>query len=301
MKHAARLAISLVIAWMVASSLSARPNGARSGSGGQGGHASSGGHAGFSSGGAGHSAGHAVAHSMGRLFGGGHSKRSTSTPDLDPFTSAGAARPKGRKPSGSWVMTTGSPFHHHHHGFGNDFPFGNRLPFFPHNGFGCEGLGFSHRRFFGNELNCFSGGFVFDPFFLDDFSSGFAGDAAGNERDNPAAASLAAMEEEADADAEAMASATYLPQNESGGPAETLNAGLGLPTDANRDQDFTLLQLRDGSQYGLTYYRIDGDELHYRTTYGGQGSVKLDRIDAPKTKQLNAERGIVFTLKPESR
>jgi hypothetical protein len=60
------------------------------------------------------------------------------------------------------------------------------------------------------------------------------------------------------------------------------------------------LQLRDGSIYGLTDYWAEDGELHYTTTYGGQNSVPLKRIDFEKTVQLNADRGVEFVLPPEA-
>jgi hypothetical protein len=301
--YALRFATLLVIAWMVVSGLDARSSGTGGGSGqhgGSGGHASSGGHAGhggFSSGAAGHSVGHAIGHSVGRLFG-GHGKKNGTTPDLDPFTSTAAVHAKNAGPSGSWVMTAGSRFHHHHHPFFNDFPFGNRFPFFPRNGFGFAGCGgFPRRRFFsGDGFNCFETGFFFDPFFVDDFSIAFAGGSAEEGSDNPAANSMASMEAESDTDAQVFSSGAYVSEPESRDQTESANGGIGVPNDTKNEEAVTLLQLRDGSMYGLTRYSLEGDTLRYRTTYGGEGSVKLDRIDLAKTKQLNAEREIIFDL-----
>jgi hypothetical protein len=59
----------------------------------------------------------------------------------------------------------------------------------------------------------------------------------------------------------------------------------------------TLLQLKDGSMYGLTSYWVEGGELHYVTNYGGANAISLDRIDLAKTVQLNASSGQAFILK----
>jgi hypothetical protein len=61
----------------------------------------------------------------------------------------------------------------------------------------------------------------------------------------------------------------------------------------------TLLQLRDGSMYGLTDYWVEGGELHYRTTYGGENSLPFERIDFAKTVQLNTDRDVPFVLPPQ--
>jgi hypothetical protein len=62
----------------------------------------------------------------------------------------------------------------------------------------------------------------------------------------------------------------------------------------------TLLQLKDGSMYGLTAYWVEGGELHYVTNYGGANAIPLDRIDLAKTVQLNASRGQAFVLQEKS-
>ncbi|MGD0839726.1 MAG: hypothetical protein ABSA32_01080 [Candidatus Acidiferrales bacterium] len=58
----------------------------------------------------------------------------------------------------------------------------------------------------------------------------------------------------------------------------------------------TMLQLKDGSIYGLTAYWVEGGELHYFTNYGGANVIPLDRIDLAKTVQLNAAHGQAFVL-----
>jgi len=62
----------------------------------------------------------------------------------------------------------------------------------------------------------------------------------------------------------------------------------------------TLLQLKDGSMYGVTEYWVDGSELHYVTNYGGANAIPLDRIDLAKTVQLNASHGQAFVLTEKS-
>ena len=60
----------------------------------------------------------------------------------------------------------------------------------------------------------------------------------------------------------------------------------------------TLLQLRDGSMYGLTRYWVEGNSLHYVTDYGGSNSVALDHIDVVKTKQLTLHRELHLSCPP---
>ena len=71
--------------------------------------------------------------------------------------------------------------------------------------------------------------------------------------------------------------------------------------DAQDAQPVTLLQLVDGPMYGLTDYWIEGNQLRYVTTYGGQNSVPIERIDFAKTAELNADQGVEFVLRPKSK
>jgi len=72
------------------------------------------------------------------------------------------------------------------------------------------------------------------------------------------------------------------------------------PNGMRAERPITLLQLVDGSMYGLTDYWVKDGELHYTTTYGGQNSLPLERIDFEKTVQLNADRGVPFVVRPQS-
>jgi hypothetical protein len=126
---------------------------------------------------------------------------------------------------------------------------------------GCTNFGFSPRHFgFGGGFNCFNDGIFFDPFLLGGFSV------------------LGPVPEPIDTDQ----------------PRDS-----GLSNDSNGDQQVTLLQLLDGSMYGLTSYHVVGHELHYTTDYGAQNSVPLDRIDFTQTLNLNAERHVPFVLEPK--
>jgi hypothetical protein len=72
------------------------------------------------------------------------------------------------------------------------------------------------------------------------------------------------------------------------------------PNGMKAERPITLLQLRDGSMYGLTDYWISDGVLHYTTTYGGQNSLPFERIDLQKTVQLNANRDVPFVLLPQA-
>jgi len=56
------------------------------------------------------------------------------------------------------------------------------------------------------------------------------------------------------------------------------------------------IYLKDGSSYGVTDYWLADGNLHYVTTYGGENSISVERLDLQKTVDENAGRGVNFTL-----
>jgi hypothetical protein len=313
MKLWTRAAVVMLAAFLAAMGLNARPGGSGSG-GGPGGHSGSGGHGGrggFSSGrssgpSSGRGVGHALGHSFGHFFG-HHGKAPSSAHDVAPPL-AGAAVQHGKVVQLPGPQIVSSPARRRlHHRPINDFPFGDRFLFFPPGpgfGFGgCADFGFPRHRFsFHDDFNCFAGGFFFDPFFIAEFSGPFFGSPAflpfNNQRlDYVPDDSTAAPPPEA-SPGQPSGSADL---TESGGSTQNAATNNAAPVDkAKSEQPVTLLQLRDGSMYGLVYYWVEEGQLHYTTTYGGQDSLGLDRIDLEKTVQLNAERGIQFVLRPKT-
>lgn len=293
---------------MLAGLLSSGSLGARSGGGGHGGH---GGHGGFTSGrssgpSSGKGVGHAIGHSFGHLFG-RRSKPPKSTDGMDPplTGAAGLHRDAAQLPQPSVIVSPPRPIVPHRPI--NDFPFGDRFLFFPHRSTfafgGCQSFAFPRYPLWsGNDFNCFAGGFFFDPFLIGGLSGSFLGGPV----------FLSSNDQRFD----------YVPDDLTGkspaeiGPAQPSDSGEpgegGVatqdPTTNNSalvdkmksEPPATLLQLRDGSMYGLVDYWVEDGQLHYTTTYGGQNSVELDRIDPEKTVQLNAERGIQFVLRAKT-
>jgi hypothetical protein len=177
-----------------------------------------------------------------------------------------------------------------HHKQGEAFIFGQRflLPRRRSFGFGgCAAYGSpANSFFFGNGFNCFNGGiFFFDPFFFGFTSSSWYGSPgwSGNVSIVPTEAPLPVSPGESDS----------VDRNSSNAEG---NEGK---EHAKHESPVTLLQLRDGSMYGLTEYWVEGDELHYFTTYGGEDSVPLGHVDFEKTIKLNADRGVEFVLRPK--
>jgi hypothetical protein len=259
------------------------------GHGGSGGHGSSG-HGGHLSGGAsskhssGQSMGHSIGHSLARLF--GHRGQGTSAAGLTAMPSEHgrvSALPESvlqasdRHPRDRIVFRPSSGFFLRHRAFG----FGE-----------CLDGWFEHNLRFGDSWNCSSDGFFFDPFFFGWFSgSPSYGSAFGGIRFRGGTEPESAAWSPAD------------PRTFSDATNETANSSDSITSSRNGVEavsPITLLQLRDGSMYGLTDYWVKDGELHYRTTYGGENSLPLERIDFARTVQLNADRDVPFVLPPQS-
>ena len=305
MKPWTRTAVVMLAGLLATMGLPAHPG--RSG-GGPGGHSGSGGHGGrggFSSGrssraSTGTGVGHAISHSLGRLFG-RQSKTASSAYDMAiPLTGTPGLHGAILQPPAQIISA------HARHRFPRrpeDFPFGDRFLFFPPRagfGFGgCASFGFPRHPFsFNDDFNCFAGGFFFDPFFIGRFSEPFI-DRSPFQPFNDQMPDYVPDDSTAEARPAQSSNATGL--SESRGGTQSLATNHAAPVNQPKsEQSVTLLQLRDGSMYGLVAYWVEDGQLHYTTTYGGQNSLELDRIDLEKTVQLNAERGIQFVLHPRT-
>ena len=261
---------------------------------------SSGQHAGGGHVGGGHFGGfssHGSSHSFGRIFGGHSNARGKG--------SAHAAKSGGEAPRAGeallhrGIVTLSAP--------GLSIPPPNRIhrPFVEFGFAGPRGFstfsqgfafgfcssfgGFPSRHFFGRDFDCFDGGFFVDPFFFGGLFPGLFGlgevngapDAPDSDGSDSAGENATAME-----------------------PASSDNGMLGEPRPASpgspKPKPTILLQLTDGSMYGLTAYRVEGDLLHYTTDYGGENAIPLSRVDFAKTNGLNAERGTSFSVGTDS-
>jgi hypothetical protein len=182
-----------------------------------------------------------------------------------------------------------------------------RFGFFPrHRRFGFAGCPVfavpGNSFFFGNSFNCFDGSFLLDPFLFGFYGSGFGAPLWFGGDANPPALIYPAEEpgppdsSTSSTSAPAGNNLSSSPSNSESTAAPPANPPPESPSDDQRP--VTLLQLRDGSMYGLTDYWVENAELHYKTTYGGQNSVSFERIDWEKTVKLNADRGVPFILSP---
>jgi hypothetical protein len=292
MKYAARTATLILVGFLAMASTCERAAGQHGGGGhgGFGGHGfgGHGGHAsGVSSSGAhssGHSLGHSIGHSLAHLF--GHRGRGSSSAAL---VSAPASRWTAAPPPNSVRKDL-------HTQPKNRFIFRHRSGFFPrHRVFGIAGCSYGWFDFhfrFDDTWNCRNDAFFVDPFFLG-WSSGplLYGPTFGNTtwfEGGMAPDSTMQSPAEPNPNSDAINETPH-----SGGSATSSPDGI------KAERTITLLQLRDGSMYGLIDYWVRDGELHYTTTYGGQDSVTFERIDIEKTVQLNADRGVPFMLVPQ--
>jgi len=135
----------------------------------------------------------------------------------------------------------------------------------------CDSFSFSwHNFMFPGEFDCYRNAFPFDSLFY--------GGSLGTYFWSDSFATVAA---------------------EPLGPDEGASSdepGFVDPSLARVGEPVALLQLLDGSTYGLARYWVEGTRLHYVTNYGGENSVPLERIDFAGTAKLNAAKGTQFDL-----
>ena len=298
MKYAARTATLILVGFLAMASTCERApgqhgGGGHGGSGGGHGFAGHGGHtSGVSSSGgtsSGHSLGHSIGHSLAHLF--GHRGQGSSSAAL---VSAPANRWTAAPPPNSVPKVL-------HNQPTNRFISRHRNGFFPRRrAFGVAGCSYGWFDFhfrFDDNWNCRGDAFFIDPFFL--------GWPSGPPLYGPAFGSSTWFEggtaPESTMQSSAEPNPAY-PPTHSEAKNETphsCGSATSSPNGMKAEHPITLLQLRDGSMYGLTDYCLEDGELHYTTTYGGQDSVPFERIDFAKTAQLNADRGVPFVLRPQ--
>ena len=264
-------------------------------------HGSGGGHgAGHFSGGglSGHSVGHSIGQSFGHMFG-NHSGRHSSRLEKGPGSRGGELPPRAGAAliHGKVVMLPGP---------GGGIRLDGRPPqvvrarfaisFVPHKPFAanrfdvgfCDSIRFTwHSFLFPDEFDCFGSPFLSDRSFPRRFRGYFWSDSL-------FAGGWLGASSESIASQGARDSSGLVPRNAPSAPPQ--DAEPSAPSAVKIEPPVTLLQLRDGSMYGLIRYWVDGERLHYVTDYGGENDLPLGRIDFAKTTQLNASRGTPLIL-----
>jgi len=295
MKYAARTSTLILAGFLAMTFTCGRAGGQSGGHGGFGGHGS-GGHGGHASWGSssGHSSGHSIGHSIGHSFAHifGHHGQGASPASLT------GSPPKRGNVTASLEFVPRVLDRQPR----NRFVSGRPICFFPRGrafGFGgCPYGWIEHDFSFGGNWNCSNYGYFFDPF----FSGWFSGPLP----DDPAFGGPTWFEGRTAPDSTVQSPAEpkrAYPPTIPDLTNETPNCSgstTSSPNGMRAERPITLLQLVDGSMYGLTDYWVKDGELHYTTTYGGQNSLPLERIDFEKTVQLNADRGVPFVVRPQS-
>jgi len=92
--------------------------------------------------------------------------------------------------------------------------------------------------------------------------------------------------------------------NEQESAESTISTYLPAPEAAPESRQppapLTMLCLRDGTTYAVRTYWLASGRLNYVASYGGQNSIDMQNVDLQATVDLNAQRGVDFTLRPGS-
>jgi hypothetical protein len=90
----------------------------------------------------------------------------------------------------------------------------------------------------------------------------------------------------------------YSPMFSYDGPAEPNY--IPVPSDESTvgEQDEAVLYLNDGTVYLISDYWLADNKIHYVTSDGAEHTIDLDQVDLQKSVDVNAKRGVTFTLRP---
>jgi hypothetical protein len=82
-------------------------------------------------------------------------------------------------------------------------------------------------------------------------------------------------------------------------PDENTNAPSNAPSSTSGEQDEVVLYLKDGTVYLVSDYWYADNKIHYVTSDQAEHTVDMDDLDLQKTVDVNARRGVTFTLRPD--
>lgn len=206
-----------------------------------------------------------------------------------PYVGAGPARPETAlvrmfghpqtAPRGPFITSVPRP----QPGQGFFFGFGRHSHRGFHNSFCGSSFGFGFGSF-SNSFNCFGGSF-FDPFLSPVGVPYGAGIYYG--RANSGYPPTEQVVDDSSYFEPLSAPGTYVPDALT--PAQ--------PEETPAPKTITLLQMKDGTMYGMTDYWLERGLFHYLLSYGGENAVPLGRVDIAKTVELNSAKGIDFVLR----
>ncbi len=80
-------------------------------------------------------------------------------------------------------------------------------------------------------------------------------------------------------------------------PTMVFKDGAAGSTELPAVKTTSILYLKDGSSFAVTDYWLAQGKLHYVTSYGGENTMDLGKLDLQKTVDENAKQGTVFSLK----
>ncbi len=87
------------------------------------------------------------------------------------------------------------------------------------------------------------------------------------------------------------------PSVNTSGPTVVFKDGAAGGTAQPAAKPNSVLYLKDGSSFAVTDYWLAQGKLHYVTSYGGENSMDLGKLDLQKTVDENAKQGTAFSLK----
>jgi hypothetical protein len=82
------------------------------------------------------------------------------------------------------------------------------------------------------------------------------------------------------------------------GPSEPDYVPVPSDGNTNGEQDEAVLYLKDGTVYLISDYWLADNRIHYVTSDGAEHTIDLDEVDLQKSVDVNAKRGVTFTLRP---
>jgi hypothetical protein len=90
----------------------------------------------------------------------------------------------------------------------------------------------------------------------------------------------------------------YPPAFDYNGPAEPDYTPVPSDNSPAGDSDEAVLYLKDGTVYLISDYWLANNQIHYVTGDGVEHAIDMDVVDLQQTVDVNAKRGMEFTLKP---
>jgi hypothetical protein len=82
------------------------------------------------------------------------------------------------------------------------------------------------------------------------------------------------------------------------GPSEPYYEPVPSDNNTSNEEDEAVVYLKDGTVYLISDYWLADNQLHYLSSDGAEHVIDMDQVDLQKTVDVNAKRGVDFTLRP---